>query len=160
MAEFNDLEDYHSAAYTSFKKKVIDKLLNNLDQFIPGVKQHVVQAELGTPKTNQFYTNSTNGNVYGTEKVLRQVGPFAFKIKSEISGLFLCGASTLSHGVSGATNSGVAAAASILGCSEMDLLAIKDDQVLRIYDAENPATWPEWVHVKRSDKKRTSKTLI
>ncbi|HEY0047481.1 MAG TPA: NAD(P)/FAD-dependent oxidoreductase [Flavobacterium sp.] len=160
MAEFNDLEDYHSAAYTSFKKKVINKLLNNLDQFIPGVKQHVVQAELGTPKTNQFYTNSTNGNVYGTEKVLRQVGPFAFKIKSEISGLFLCGASTLSHGVSGATNSGVAAAASILGCSEMDLLAIKDDQVLRIYDAENPATWPEWVHVKRSDKKRTSKTLI
>ena len=159
LEKFNGLEDYHSPQYADFKQRVISKLLNNLAQVIPTVKEHVVQAELGTPKTNQFYINATRGNVYGTEKILRQVGPFSFKNKSEIENLYLCGASTLSHGVGGATNSGVMAAASILQCHYEDLLVGDPDQKLRIYDADDPESWPDWVHVKRSDKVRTFKEI-
>lgn len=151
--------DYHDAAYLEFKEKVTGKLLNNLENIIPGAKQNVVQAELGTPKTNQFYINSTKGNVYGTEKTLSQVGPFSYKNKTEIENLFLCGASTLSHGVGGATHSGLAAAAAVLKCNTDDFMLENPDQVLRIYDAENPAQWPEWVHTKRSDKRRTFKEI-
>lgn len=150
----NGSDDYHSEEYMTFKEKVIEKLMNNVEKVIPNAKKHIVQAELGTPKTNEFYINSSNGNVYGTEKTLNQVGPFAFKNKTEIDNLFLCGASTLSHGVTGASFSGVATAAAILNCTSDDLLVPNPDQKIRIYDAEDPSTWPDWVHVKRSDKSR------
>jgi len=151
--------DYHSEKYKIFKEKVIGKLMNNIEKVIPGARRHIVQAELGTPKTNEFYINSTKGNVYGTEKTLNQVGPFSYKNKSEIENLYLCGASTLSHGVGGASHSGIAAAASILNCTADDLLKENPDQKLRIYDAENPSDWPEWIHTKRSDKIRTFKEI-
>jgi hypothetical protein len=34
-----------------------------------------------------------------------------------------------------------------------------ENQLLRIYDAENPETWPNWINIKRSDKKRTFKEI-
>jgi len=154
IPDFSDNEDYHSPEYETFKEKIINKLLNNVEKVIPDAKNHIVQAELGTPKTNQFYINSTNGNVYGTEKTLNQVGPFSFKNKTEFENLYLCGACTLSHGVTGATYSGIAAAAAILNCSSDDLLITDPNQKIRIYDAEDASTWPEWVHTKRTDKIR------
>lgn len=159
LPEFNGLEDYHSENYKIFKEKVIVKLMNNIEKIIPGAKQNVIQAELGTPKTNEFYVNSTKGNVYGTEKTLNQVGPFSYKNKSEIENLYLCGASTLSHGVGGATHSGVMAASLILKCKPDDLLIEDVNQKLRIYDAEDSSTWPEWINIKRLDKIRTFKEI-
>ncbi len=150
-------EDYHSEKYDGMKKKLINKFLNNLEKIIPGAKQHIVQAELGTPKTNQFFINSTNGNVYGTEKKLSQIGPFAFKNKSEINNLYLCGASTTSHGVAGATLSGVETAALILNTTANELLKNNAGQEIRIYDAEDESTWPNWVIQKMEDRKRRFK---
>ena len=149
LHEFNSGKDHHSLAYTKFKERIIEKFMNSIEKVIPGARQHIVQVELGTPKTNQFYINSTNGNVYGTEKTFNQIGPFSFQNKTEIGNLFLCGASTLSHGVGGATYSGIAAAARILRCMPQDLLIADDNQNIRIYEAEDSATWPDWVHQKR-----------
>lgn len=160
LPDFKGVNGYQSEDYTVFKNKVIAKLLNNIEKIIPGAKQNVVQVELGTPKTNEFFIHSTNGNVYGTEKTLRQVGPFSYKNKSEIENLYLCGASTLSHGVGGATHSGVLAAAAILNCKHEDLMHEDPNQQLRIYDAESPESWPEWIHQKRLDKIRTFKEII
>jgi phytoene dehydrogenase-like protein len=154
VKDFSHLKDYKTDAYIAFKEKVKDKLLNNVEELIPGAKNAIEIAELGTPLTNQFYINSTDGNVYGTEKTLRNVGPLAFKNTSEIKNLYLAGASTLSHGVSGATSSGINAAANILKCHADEVLTVKKDQVLRIYDAEDSSTWPEWVYTKRETKAR------
>jgi phytoene dehydrogenase-like protein len=157
---FHDKADYHSDAYASYKDRIIQKFMNSIEKIIPAAKQHVVQLELGTPKTNEFYINSTNGNVYGTEKTFNQIGPFSFQHKTEIKNLFLCGASTLSHGVGGATYSGVAAAARVLGCPPQDLLIPDENQQLRIYDAEDRTTWPEWVHQKRKVREDRLKSSI
>lgn len=157
--EFNHTEDYHSEAYELFKKKIIEKFLNNMEELIPDVRNHIVQAELGTPKTNEYYVNSTNGNVYGTNKTLNQVGPFSYKNKSEIENLYLCGASTISHGVTGATYSGLEAAAQILKCKSGDLLIKDESQKIKIYDAENSSTWSEFIHKKREDKIRNFKKI-
>lgn len=156
---FEKEDDYHSEEYKAFKEKLMNKMLNSVEQLIPDARKHIVQAELGTPMTNNYYINATRGNVYGTEKTLKGVGPFAFKPKTEIENLFLTGASTLSHGVGGATNSGIETAAKILGCKAQDLLIKDENQKLRIYDAENPNSWPEWVHQKRTDKKRRFKEI-
>lgn len=157
--EFNHSVDYHSDAYELFKKKIIEKFLNNMEELIPEIRNHIVQVELGTPKTNEYYINSTNGNVYGTKKILNQVGPFSYKNRTEIDNLYLCGASTLSHGVTGATYSGVEAAAQILKCKSDDLLLKDDSQKIKIYDAENSNTWSEFIHKKREDKIRNFKKI-
>jgi len=152
--KFENSKDYHTPEYLSFKERLKDKMLNTVEKLIPNARKHIVQAELGTPMTNNYYINSTRGNVYGTEKTLMGVGPFAFKAKTEIENLFLTGASTLSHGVGGATNSGIETAAKILGCKPQDLLIKDENQKLRVYDAEDPSSWPDWVHQKREDRKR------
>jgi all-trans-retinol 13,14-reductase len=152
--EFNDGTEHHGEAYTRQKERICQKLMNSVERVIPGVKEHVVQMELGTPKTNQFYINTTSGNVYGTEKSFFQVGPFSFKNKSEIRNLYLSGASIMAHGVAGAAHSGLATAAQILDCKPDDLMQPDETQNIRIYDAEDSSTWPEWIDKKIADKKR------
>jgi phytoene dehydrogenase-like protein len=152
--EFDIENDYHSKEYDERKKKIISKFLNNVEKIIPGAKQHIIQAELGTPKTIQHFINSTDGNVYGTEKTFNQIGPFSFRNKSEIKNLYLCGASTLSHGVAGAAYSGVETAAKILNTTSGELLKDHENQKIRIYNAEDESTWPVWVFQKIEDRKR------
>jgi len=108
--------------------------------------------ELGTPMTNEFYIQSTNGSVYGTEKGFWQTGPFSYRNKSEIENLYLCGASVMAHGVTGASYSGIQTAAIILGCKMDDLLQPDPNQNIRIYDAEDSSAWPEWIHRKMKNR--------
>jgi all-trans-retinol 13,14-reductase len=158
--EFVTENDYHSDEYDERKRKIIRKFLNNVEKVIPGAKQHIIQAELGTPKTIQHFINSTNGNVYGTEKTFNQIGPFSFRNKSEIKNLYLCGASTLSHGVAGAAYSGVETAAKILNTTSGELLKDHENQKIRIYNAEDESTWPLWFFKKLKTEKGDSRKEI
>jgi len=146
--------------YLEHKERLSQKLLNSLEKALPGVREYIVQMDLGTPMTNEFYVNSTRGNVYGTEKSFMQTGPFSYGKKAELENLYLCGASILSHGVAGASSSGVATAAAILGCRPEELLVSQEEQNIRIYDAENESEWPQWIHQKREDKIRGFKEIV
>jgi phytoene dehydrogenase-like protein len=130
------------ADYAEMKKHLLEKMLNGIERFVPGLKKHVVFADLATPLTNVHYCAATRGNLYGIEKSLRQVGPFAYPIKSEFDGLTLCGSSTISHGVLGATISGLFAAQHILKCRSSDLLRARGQQI-RSYPSEDLGAWPE-----------------
>ena len=116
-------------------------MLNTLDQRVPGLKERVVFCSLGTPLTNEHYLYAHQGNLYGIDKSRRQVGPGAFPIQTEIDNLLMCGASTLSHGVSGATSTGLTAARRILKCKLSDLLMM-DGPELQIFPSEDPSLWP------------------
>lgn len=151
--EFENEDLERSQAYLDFKEVLTRKMLNGLEKALPGIGNHVVHKELGTPITNEYYINTTEGNVYGTEKSLKHIGPFAFKAKSEIENLYLCGASILSHGVAGASHSGVDTAAIILGCHPDELKEPIDDQHLRIYEAEDPSEYPDWM-LKKMEVRR------
>jgi phytoene dehydrogenase-like protein len=130
------------------KERLTEKIINSLEKVLLGISRKIVQKELGTPMNNEFYINSTNGCVYGTEKSFRQIGPFSFKPESEIKNMYLCGASILSHGVAGASYSGVQTAAKILKCSQDDLIKPDHSQNLRVYDAEDSSEYPEWMQKK------------
>jgi all-trans-retinol 13,14-reductase len=156
--EFTGTYNYQSPKYKDYKHRACQKFLRSLEKIMPGISNHIVQMELGTPKTNNFYINCTKGNIYGTKKTLNQlIGPLAYQQKTEIKNLYLCGASTLAHGATGASFSGVKTASHILNCSEDDLLAANPNQNIRIYDAEDSSTWPQWVHNKINDKKNRFK---
>src|SRR5262249_11347053 len=111
------------AEYNARKRRLMDKVIANAGRIVPGLPGRVTFAELGTPLTNKFYCAATAGNLYGTEKTLSQLGPFAYQVKSEIDGLYLCGASTLGHGVLGAAMSGIAVAKAVLRVRAAELLA-------------------------------------
>ncbi len=72
----------------------------------------------------------------------------------------MCGSSIMSHGVAGASYSGVKTAAQILGCTEEDLLQIDGTQDLRVYDAEDSSQWPDWIHQRMADKKKRSENKL
>lgn len=153
FSDFENEDKERSSAYLAFKEQLTEKFLNSLEKVIPGVRANIVHKNLGTPITNEYYINSTKGNVYGTEKSLRYIGPFAYKSKSEIENLYLCGASIVSHGVAGAGYSGVQTAASILGCRQDDLIKPDDTQHIKIYDAEDATDYPDWMLKKMAVKK-------
>ncbi|WP_298479951.1 NAD(P)/FAD-dependent oxidoreductase [uncultured Maribacter sp.] len=155
---FENEKEKRSKAYLDFKDKLTDKMLNGLEKVIPSIRQHIVHQDLGTPITNEYYVNSTRGSVYGTEKSFKNIGPFAYKAKSEINNLYLCGASILSHGVAGAAHSGVDTASIILKCEADELRTPLPDQELRIYDAEDAKEYPDWLTKKI--KVRKSKAIL
>jgi phytoene dehydrogenase-like protein len=135
FADFTHSESAPDPAYSELKDKIRSMFLKTLERVIPGIRQHVVLCEIGTPATINRYIGATNGNVYGTEKSYRQIGPLSFRAKSEIENLYLVGASTSAHGVAGAAMSGVQGAAKLLGCSWKDIL--KDHgQDLKILPSE------------------------
>lgn len=111
-----------SKEYLLLKNEIMDRMLDYLEKRVPGIKNSFVFRDLATPLTNAHYINSHNGNIYGTDKIIKQIGPFGFNTKTEIKNLYLCGASTLSHGVAGVIGTGLRAAATILNCKTKDLL--------------------------------------
>ncbi|MFC1550889.1 phytoene desaturase family protein [Candidatus Neomarinimicrobiota bacterium] len=118
----NEPKGDRSAGYNQLKTKIMENMINVLDGRVPGLKDAIVFKNLSTPLTIKHYINSYKGNIYGTEKINRQTGPLGYTAKTEIDNLYLCGASTFSHGVAGVIGTGLLAAATILKCNSGDLL--------------------------------------
>jgi phytoene dehydrogenase-like protein len=143
------------ADYLALKEELSWRMFQGLEKRVPGISKHIVFWSLGTPLTNEHYLRATRGNLYGIAKNRTQIGPGAFPIQTEISGLYMVGASTLSHGVAGATRSGISAAKKILQCKTSDLLR-KDGPPLRIYPSEDPARWPPELQKRIARGKKTN----
>lgn len=146
----------HPADYDALKEDLAWRMFQFLEKRIPGLSQHVVFWSLGTPLTNAYYINATRGNLYGIEKSRTQVGPGSFPIQTELDDLLMCGASTESHGVAGATASGLSAARHILQCRTSDLLK-QNGPELRIYPSEDISQWPAHLQ-QRIERGRQSST--
>jgi len=125
-----------SPDYQRLKEDLAARMFRAIEQRFPGIRENVVFYNLGTPLTNEFFLRTTRGNLYGIAKTPGQMGPGSFSVQSPISGLYLVGASTLSHGIAGATASGIAAARKILHCRTRDLLNQKGPP-LKILPAES-----------------------
>jgi len=128
--------------YAAMKEDLAWRMVRGLEKHVPGLSKHIVFYSLGTPLTNEHYLNATRGNLYGIEKSPSQVGPWAFQPRTEVEGLYLCGASTLSHGVAGVTASGIDAAKAVLNCRTADLLT-QTGVNLTFLPSEDVSRWPE-----------------
>lgn len=143
------------ADYAAMKEDLSWRMVRGLEKHIPGLSKHIVFSSLGTPLTNEHYLNATRGNLYGIEKSPAQVGPWAFQPRTEFEGLFLCGASTLSHGVSGVTASGMDAAKAVLNCRRGEFL-MQNGPSMTFLPAEDVSQWPENLRKKMERGEKAS----
>ncbi len=128
--------------YEALKSRLKDKMLRGLERHVPGLSDRLTFAELATPLSNEFYAGATRGSLYGTDKTLSQVGPFGFQVKTPFEGLYAVGASTMGHGVAGASISGVEAARQILRCRMGEVLRQKGG-ALEVLPSEDTSAWPQ-----------------
>ncbi len=110
-------EKYHrNPEYRSFKDQITDALIEGAERVIPGLREHIVWKEAASPITQEKYTLSTGGTSYGIEIAVDQFGPNRPAPTTEIPGLYLAGASTMSgHGIGGVMAGGLACASAVLG---------------------------------------------
>ncbi|MEZ6148191.1 MAG: hypothetical protein R3B91_22720 [Planctomycetaceae bacterium] len=121
--------------YTLAKQRLTDRMLDTISGVVPGLRDHLVICELGTPLTNSYYVNAYRGCLYGTAKSKSQIGPGALPIKTEINGLYHCGQSTSAHGVLGALVTGAMAASRITGKRMHEILAHSDKGEVNLHSA-------------------------
>jgi phytoene dehydrogenase-like protein len=127
--------------YEALKEGLGDRMIAAAEEVIPGLSRAIRFRSVGSPLTNDYYCATPRGAAYGTAKTPFQVGPFSFSIATGVDGLHSCGASTVSHGVAGASMSGMMAAQAVLGVKQMGDLLGPADGSLRVYPADRPEEW-------------------
>lgn len=145
--------------YAEMKKRVLDAMLVTTEHILPGVSDNLAFAEIGTPATNRYYVRSIDGNMYGSEKSRWQVGPWAFQVRTDVDSLFLCGSSTLGHGVAGATISGLVAAAKALKVP-MSSLMNETDGHTECWPADDISAWPEKARKRAMDASKKTPRVV
>jgi all-trans-retinol 13,14-reductase len=129
------------AGYDERKRELGEEMLGAAENVIPGLRRNLKFLEVGTPLTNDFFCETYRGASYGTAKTPFQLGPFSFSQRGPVEDLHLCGASTISHGVAGASMSGLVAAQHVLGRATAEELLGPLDGSLRVYPADRPEEW-------------------
>jgi len=107
--------EYRSEEYHRKKEAEAEKVLAQLEKYIPGFRKHIKFMEIGTPSTVERYTLKNWGNVGGPKQMIGQEMMKRLKARSDWKNLYLCGDSTvMGLGVLPATVSGVGAANMVL----------------------------------------------
>ena len=78
--------------YKEEKERATEEILNRVETYYPGIKNHVIIKELGTPKTMERYTGNPKGAVYGYAQTVQQAGRYRLPNKSSIENLSFVGA--------------------------------------------------------------------
>ncbi|GAB3499217.1 NAD(P)/FAD-dependent oxidoreductase [Amycolatopsis cihanbeyliensis] len=110
----NSYQDH--PGYRRIKEAFTEIMIRRVKEVIPGIENHIVWREAATPLTQHRYTRASGGTPYGLELSIGQFGPLRPGVRTEIAGLYLCGASTAwGPAVEGAMLSGLHAAGAALG---------------------------------------------
>lgn len=103
-------------AYKRTKEAFVARLVGVAERVFPGLAKEIVFHEAASPMTHTRFTGSTGGTGYGialipAQSLFRRPGN-----ATEVKGLYLCGASTMSgHGIMGTMMSGALAASRVAG---------------------------------------------
>jgi len=105
----------HTSDYEAAKHEMERRMLNVVEEMLPGFIRKVVWQECATPLTQERFTLSTGGTSYGLEHTADQYMGARVALRTELPGLWMVGANTIfGHGIAGAMMSGRAAAGAIL----------------------------------------------
>ncbi|CAB9495198.1 phytoene desaturase family protein [Alteromonas macleodii] len=102
--------------YLKKKDWYAKQLIQESERVIPGLAEHIVYLDISTPFSVTRFIGSSEGTSYGIAFTPEQFLHRRPSEKTDVKGLYLCGASTRSgHGIFGAMTGGLEAASAILG---------------------------------------------
>ena len=105
-----------ASRWRSSKAQMLQRLIDRADACFNGLRQRVVFAEAGSPRTMERYTRNRDGALYGWEISPSQVGPGRLDNVTPIAGLHFAGHWTQpGGGIYGVVSSGIQTANSALG---------------------------------------------
>jgi len=96
--------------YLAFKSWVEARLLAQFERHFPALAPMIRFHELSTPLTQQHFTRSPDGAMYGIEMDAERLGSSALNVRTPVSGLLLAGQDVAGAGVQAASMSGLMAA--------------------------------------------------
>jgi all-trans-retinol 13,14-reductase len=106
----------HNPAYQASKGAFAARLIGLAERVFPGLGRDIVYQEVSSPLTHTRFTSATGGTSYGLALIPSQFLWRRPGHRTEIGGLFLCGASTYTgHGIPGVMRSGLLAASHVVG---------------------------------------------
>lgn len=100
-------------SYRQFKKMKAERLLDALEQEMPGIRGDIEEYYTSTPLTWRDYTGVPEGAMYGTAKDVNLVGAGCISPRTNIPNLLLAGQCVTLHGMLGVL------AGSLMTCSEL-----------------------------------------
>lgn len=107
---------YDAVHWPTAKAEFLEKTLNFANQKLPGLKEHSLLIEAGSPMTLERYTSNFKGAAYGWDMTPEQTGANRLTNRSPIAGLFFAGHWTApGGGLYGVSFSGMQTAQQILG---------------------------------------------
>ncbi len=102
--------------WRSDKAQMLEQLVDRAAKYFIGLKESVVFAEGGSPRTMERYTRNRSGAIYGWELSPSQVGPGRLECLTPIQGLHFAGHwAQPGGGIYGVVSSGIQTAHSVLG---------------------------------------------
>ena len=100
-------------SYGQFKKMKAERILDALEQEMPGIHDDIEEYYTSTPLTWRDYTGVPEGAMYGTAKDVNLVGAGCISPRTNIPNLLLAGQCVTLHGMLGVL------AGSLMTCSEL-----------------------------------------
>ncbi len=101
--------------YRAKKEAFTEKLLDAAETVFGPLRDHIVHIETATTLSHERYIHGTGGTSYGYQHSPEQIGKHRPSYRTEIDGLWVVGANTVSgHGIAGAMSGGVFCAGEIL----------------------------------------------
>ncbi|BFM16903.1 NAD(P)/FAD-dependent oxidoreductase [Maricurvus nonylphenolicus] len=89
-------QEYHDRKF-----KLADNVLDLLEKFHPGIRDHIEELELSTPLTHMRYLGSPGGAIYSHSANFKDLITNKLDPRSPIEGLYFCGASIIVGGFNG-----------------------------------------------------------
>ncbi|MGB4018821.1 MAG: NAD(P)/FAD-dependent oxidoreductase [Syntrophomonadaceae bacterium] len=99
--------------YYEKKYQLADQLLDRVEHYFPGFREHIEEIEVATPLTHMRYLSTPGGAIYGFDQYAKDSNMFVSPL-SPIKGLYFAGAWAGSGGFQPTLSSGAAAARAIL----------------------------------------------
>lgn len=100
--------------YRRLKENLAEGLIKATENVVPELSKHIVVNDISTPLTYERYTLSSEGAWYDMALIPEQAGMNRLPRKTEISGLYLTGASSFCGAMFGAVSSGLLTADEVL----------------------------------------------
>jgi prolycopene isomerase len=107
--------------WTRHKNEVANAFLDQVEQYLPSLKSHIIYLDAATPSTLRRYTLNYRGAAFGWAKMPSQTFNPLFLRRSILNGLYLTGHWTsIAFGMPGACYSGFDTAKRILRNAKKD----------------------------------------